>query len=69
MEQGQLRAGAGAGEDSGVEWSSKVGRPLAGVLGSAEAPRFPGWCENGSNKLQQFSFVVKRKFQNPSGYF
>lgn len=27
------------------------------------------WCKNCSNKLQQFGFVVKRKFQNPSDNF
>jgi hypothetical protein len=52
-----------------VEWSWKYLNAFSGHLGSAVASASPRWCKNCSNKLQHFDFVVKRKFQNPSGCF
>lgn len=61
--------GQEAAGDDGQGRSQKCpeapGRPLGLCCGSCR----PGKMLDCSNKLQQFSFVVKRKFQNPSGCF
>lgn len=50
-------------------WGGLKTCTLPGAQDSAEAPTLRRWCKNCSNKLQHFGFVVKRKFQNPSGSF